>query len=45
MPLWQFLYRQVAKRRYRLAKQKGDVCESGSCDLHFGEQAKANRNK
>jgi predicted DCC family thiol-disulfide oxidoreductase YuxK len=38
MPLWQFLYRQVAKRRYRLAKQKGDVCETGTCELHFGQQ-------
>lgn len=45
MPFWQFLYRQVAKRRYRLAKRKGDACESGSCELHFGEQANAKLKK
>ena len=29
--LWQFLYRQVAKRRYQLGRAQG--CDSGSCRL------------
>jgi predicted DCC family thiol-disulfide oxidoreductase YuxK len=32
MPLWQFLYRQVAKRRYQLAGRNCD--EGGTCSLH-----------
>ncbi|MCA9191918.1 MAG: DUF393 domain-containing protein [Planctomycetales bacterium] len=31
MPLWQSLYRLVAKRRYAIS---GRTCENGSCDLH-----------
>jgi predicted DCC family thiol-disulfide oxidoreductase YuxK len=31
LPLWNWLYRQVAKRRYRIA---GRQCEDGSCSLH-----------
>lgn len=31
LPLWRFLYRQVANRRYRLGKQN---CEDGTCHLH-----------
>ncbi len=31
MPLWRWLYRQVAQRRYRIA---GKECESGTCQLH-----------
>lgn len=32
MPLWRWLYHQIAQRRYRLA---GNSCdEEGSCDLH-----------
>jgi hypothetical protein len=30
LPLWQFLYRQVAKRRYKIA----GTCEDGTCRLH-----------
>ncbi|HCA49167.1 MAG TPA: DUF393 domain-containing protein [Planctomycetaceae bacterium] len=29
LPLWQWGYRQVARRRYRLS------CDNGSCELHF----------
>ncbi len=32
MPLWSFLYRQVAKRRYKLAGR--DCDEGGTCSLH-----------
>jgi predicted DCC family thiol-disulfide oxidoreductase YuxK len=32
LPLWRFLYRQVAKRRYRLGKTA--PCESETCHLH-----------
>lgn len=31
MPLWNWMYRQVAKRRYRIA---GRHCDDGSCSLH-----------
>lgn len=33
-PLADFLYRFVAKHRYRLFGQVGDDCASGSCSLH-----------
>ena len=36
MPVWTWLYRQVAKRRYLIAgKQAG--CDGDSCKVHFGE--------
>ncbi len=36
LPLWQWVYRQIAKRRYRIANQAGDLCdEDGTCELHF----------
>jgi len=31
MPFWSWLYRQVAKRRYRIA---GRTCDDGTCSLH-----------
>ncbi len=31
MPLWQWLYRQVADRRYRFNR---DNCDAGTCHLH-----------
>jgi predicted DCC family thiol-disulfide oxidoreductase YuxK len=30
LPLWQWLYGQVAKRRYRF----GETCDEGTCRLH-----------
>jgi predicted DCC family thiol-disulfide oxidoreductase YuxK len=39
MPLWQYLYRQVARRRYRLAKHSGECDESGTCELHFEQKS------
>lgn len=33
LPLWQALYRQVAKRRYWLAGKR--TCDSDACSLHF----------
>lgn len=33
LPLWQWCYRQVAKRRYKLAGKQG--CEGDVCDVHF----------
>lgn len=38
LPVWQWLYQQVARRRYRWGKLAND-CDSGSCDLHFGRSA------
>lgn len=32
LPLWQWAYHQVAKRRYKLA---GKVCEGDTCSIHF----------
>ena len=31
MPLWRYLYRVIANRRYRLA---GENCDGGTCSLH-----------
>ncbi|HBE69509.1 MAG TPA: DUF393 domain-containing protein [Planctomycetaceae bacterium] len=31
MPVWRWLYRQVAQRRYRIA---GKNCDEGTCSLH-----------
>lgn len=31
MPFWRWLYRTIAKRRYRIA---GKNCDSGTCELH-----------
>ena len=36
LPLWQFGYRTVANRRYKIAGKNGDGCDpDGTCDLHF----------
>jgi predicted DCC family thiol-disulfide oxidoreductase YuxK len=32
LPLWQWLYRQVANRRYRFGR--ADDCDDGSCSVH-----------
>jgi len=34
LPVWQFLYRQVARQRYRFGKTS--ACEGDSCKIHFG---------
>lgn len=34
LPLWQFGYRQVAKRRYLMGKT-ADACDDGACKVHF----------
>lgn len=34
MPVWNWLYGQVAKRRYRLAGRI-ESCEDGACAVHF----------
>ena len=33
VPIWQWCYQQIARRRYALGK---DACNDGSCDIHFG---------
>ncbi|MBP89621.1 MAG: thiol-disulfide oxidoreductase [Planctomycetaceae bacterium] len=33
LPLWQWCYRQVAKRRYRIAGK--EACDGDACDVHF----------
>lgn len=32
LPLWQWGYKQIAKRRYKLA---GKVCDGDTCSVHF----------
>jgi predicted DCC family thiol-disulfide oxidoreductase YuxK len=32
LPVWQFLYRQVANRRYRISNTH--ACENGKCHVH-----------
>lgn len=34
LPIWQFCYRQVAKRRYLMGKTT-DACDDGACKVHF----------
>lgn len=36
LPLWQWCYRQVAKRRYLLmGKHSDNACDSDACSIHF----------
>ena len=35
MPVWKWLYRQVATRRYLIAGKR-TVCDEDSCKVHFG---------
>lgn len=36
LPIWQWGYTQIAKRRYKIAGKSGPQCdENGSCELHF----------
>lgn len=39
MPFWRWAYRQVAKRRYRIANRDGQACDAeGTCELHYGDR-------
>lgn len=35
LPLWQWGYRQVAKRRYKIAGKNGPHCDGDVCSVHF----------
>jgi predicted DCC family thiol-disulfide oxidoreductase YuxK len=35
LPLWQWGYKQVAKRRYLLMGKTADACDDGACKVHF----------
>ncbi len=37
LPLWQRLYRWIARRRYLIANKDGAMCDGSTCELHFGE--------
>ena len=38
LPLWQWAYDQIARRRYRIANKDGGLCDDeGSCKTHFRE--------
>lgn len=39
LPLWSWLYHEVAKRRYRWGRVSD--CENGACAVHFGPGARA----
>lgn len=36
LPLWQWVYRQIADRRYRFGRI--DDCKDGACSLHVGKR-------
>jgi len=36
LPLWQWGYHQIARRRYRISGKS--ECDGGSCSVHFGEK-------
>ena len=36
LPLWRFLYRQIATRRYRFGKV--DQCDGDACQVHFRQK-------
>lgn len=38
-PVQQWCYRQIARRRYKLAGTTGMTCGNGTCDLHFQESS------
>ena len=33
--IWKWLYRQIAKRRYRISGRSEDSCESDACKIHY----------
>ena len=35
LPLWSWGYKQVARRRYRIAGKTGEGCEDEACKVHF----------
>lgn len=35
LPVWQWLYRQVAIRRYRIAGKTAEGCEADACRVHL----------
>ena len=35
LPLWQWGYKQVAKRRYLLMGKTADACDDDACQVHF----------
>lgn len=38
LPLWQWAYNQVAKRRYKIAGRTDPCDENGACELHFKDK-------
>lgn len=39
LPIQQWCYDQVAKRRYKIANKDGSAdCDSGACEIHFGDK-------
>ena len=35
LPLWKWGYRQVAKRRYKIAGKNGHSCDGDACSVHL----------
>jgi predicted DCC family thiol-disulfide oxidoreductase YuxK len=40
MPVWSWIYRQIARRRYRIA---GRHCEGGTCAIHASKATSSSR--
>jgi len=38
LPIQQWFYNQVAKRRYKIANTDGLECEDGACAIHFEDK-------
>ena len=38
LPIQQWVYDQVAKRRYKIANKDGLECDGGTCSVHFGDK-------
>jgi predicted DCC family thiol-disulfide oxidoreductase YuxK len=35
LPVWQWLYRQIAIRRYKIAGKTGEACDGDACAVHL----------
>ena len=35
LPIWQWGYKQIAKRRYKISQRMENSCDDGSCEVHF----------
>lgn len=38
LPIQQWVYGQIARRRYKIANKDGRACEGGTCSIHFEDK-------